>query len=456
MGDALYFVVRAFVQLWIWIFFRRIQVRHLERVPPRGPVVLAVNHPNNLIDTLVIGTIIHRKIHYLATATLFRNPFLAPFLRRMGVIPIHRRQDAADTAERNVTAFEACYHALDAGAVIGIYPEGTTHAEQRVQRIKTGAARIVLEAEARRDGRLGIRLIPVGLTFSARKSFRSAVLISFGDPLDLTAHLARYASAPMEAVEQLTEAIQVAMRAQIPHVERPDLTSLVRDVEALYKGDLIRVLMTSRGLTSREIDPLRLSQKIVAAIHYYDTHDPERLLSIRRRLDRYEIALRMLRLRDGALHQERGTWTLRRHLWSALLGLLGFPLFLYGELMNLLPYSFPRFLSRRLARKETDYATAKLLVIVVALPLFYGLQTWLVWRVFGRTVGLLYGASLPLSGLFALRYWAEIRGMIRSLRVSYLNLTRRQMVTSLLKEREQLIAELDAAREDFLLATRES
>ena len=455
MGDALYFVVRAFVQLWIWIFFRRIQVRHLERVPPRGPVVLAVNHPNNLIDTLIIGTIIHRKIHYLATATLFRNRFLAAFLRSMGVIPIYRRQDAADTAERNVTAFEACYRALDAGAVIGIYPEGTTHADQRVQRIKTGAARIVLEAEARRDGRLGVRLIPVGLTFSARKSFRSAVLISFGDPLDLAPHLARYASAPMEAVEQLTEAIQVAMRAQIPHVERPELISLVRDVEALYKGDLIRVLMASRGLTSREIDPLRLSQKIVAAIHYYDTHDPERLLSIRRRLDRYEIALRMLRLRDGALHQERGTRTLRRHLRSALLGLLGFPLFLYGEVMNFLPYSLPRFLSRRLARKETDYATAKLLVIVVGLPLFYGLQTWLVWRVFGRAVGLLYGVSLPLSGLFALRYWAEIRGMIRSLRVSYLNLTRRQMVASLLKEREQLIAELDAARENFLLATRE-
>jgi len=455
MGDALYFVVRAFVQLWIWIFFRRIQIRHLERVPPRGPVVLAVNHPNNLIDTLIIGTIIHRKIHYLATATLFRNRFLAAFLRSVGVIPIHRRQDAPETAEGNVTAFEACYRALEAGAVIGIYPEGTTHAEQRVQRIKTGTARIVLEAEARRDGRLGVRLIPVGLTFSARKSFRSAVLISFGDPLDLAPHLARYASAPTEAVEQLTEAIQVAMRAQIPHVERPDLTSLVRDVEALYKGDLIRVLMASRGLTSREIDPLRLSQKIVAAIHYYDTHDPERLLSIRRRLDRYEIALRMLRLRDGALHQERGTWTLRRHLRSALLGLLGFPLFLYGEVMNFLPYSLPRFLSRRLARKETDYATAKLLVIVVVLPLFYGLQTWLVWRVFGRAVGLLYGVSLPLSGLFALRYWAEIRGMIRSLRVSYLNLTRRQMVASLLKEREQLIAELDAARENFLLATRE-
>ena len=455
MGDALYCAVRAFARLWIWIFFRRILVRHLERVPLRGPVLLAMNHPNNLIDALIIGAIIRRKIHYLATAALFENPFLAAFLGAMGVIQIHRRQDTAEPTERNAAAFEACYQALDAGAVIGIYPEGTTHAEPRVQRIRTGTARIVLEAEARHGGRLGVRLIPVGLTFAARKSFRSPIVLSFGEPVALAPHVARHATAPGEAMEGLTDALQAAMKAQIPHVERPDLTSLVRDVEALYGGDLIRMLMASRGLTPREIDPLRLSQKIVAGIHYYDAHDPERLVNIRRYLDRYERVLRMLHLKDEALHREQGAWTLGRHLWSALLGLLGFPLFLYGVLMNLLADSLPRFLSRRLARKETDYATTKLLLSVVAFPLFYGLQTWLVWRAFGAARGLIYGVSLPLSGLFALRYWAEIRGMARSLRVSYLNLTRHRMVTSLLGERERLIAEFDAARDDFLLATRE-
>jgi len=119
MGDALYCAVRAFARLWIWIFFRRILVRHLERVPLRGPVLLAMNHPNNLIDALIIGAIIRRKIHYLATAALFENPFLAAFLGAMGVIQIHRRQDTAEPTERNAAAFEACYQALDAGAVIG-------------------------------------------------------------------------------------------------------------------------------------------------------------------------------------------------------------------------------------------------------------------------------------------------------------------------------------------------
>lgn len=456
MGDAIYFVFRAFVKLWIWIFFRRIQVHHSRRVPLRGPVVLAINHPNNLIDTLIIGTLIRRKIHYLATATLFQNPLLAAFLRQMGVIPISRRQDAPDTAERNVRAFEACYRALEAGAVIGIYPEGTTHAEQRVQRIKTGTARIVLEAEARHGGRLGVRLIPVGLTFDVRKSFRGGVLVSFGEPLHLTSHLARYATAPPEAVEELTDALHAAMRAQIPHVERPDLTSLVRDVEALYKGDLILTLMAARGLTPREIDPLRLSQKIVAGIHYYGAHDPERLLTIRQKLDHYQSALRDLHLHDEAIRSERGASTIRRHLRGALFGLFGFPLFLYGAAMNLLPYSLPRVLSRRIARKETDYATTKLIASVVALPLFYGLQLWVAWRLFGRVVALTYGVSLPLSGLFALSYWRQLNIFRQSLYVSYLNFTRDQLVTRLLEERAQLIALIDAARDDYLVATRES
>ena len=55
---------------------------------------------------------------------------------------------------------------------MAIYPEGTTHAEARVQRIKTGAARIALDYEASHPGEL--TMIPVGLSFEARKSFRAA------------------------------------------------------------------------------------------------------------------------------------------------------------------------------------------------------------------------------------------------------------------------------------------
>src|SRR5437762_12351707 len=71
--DRFYASVRAVARFWLWFFFKAVDVRHPERVPARGPVLLCINHPNNLIDSLVVGTVLRRKVHYLATAALFRS-----------------------------------------------------------------------------------------------------------------------------------------------------------------------------------------------------------------------------------------------------------------------------------------------------------------------------------------------------------------------------------------------
>src|SRR5437773_1109155 len=117
-----------------------------------------------------------------------------------------------------------------------------------------GAARIALAYEAEHPGEL--RLVPVGLTFEARKSFRGRVLVSFGPPVPVTPYLDAYRRDPVKAVEALTTAIQWAMEAEVVHVERIDATQLVRAVEELYRGELARELQEERGLPPRQIAPL--------------------------------------------------------------------------------------------------------------------------------------------------------------------------------------------------------
>ncbi len=118
--DPLYAFMRVVTRFWIWFFFKSGEVRHAERLPRHGPVLLCINHPNNLIDSLLVGAVLSRKVRYLATAALFRNHLLARFLTAMGVIPIDPRQDDADKIDRNTSTFEACFDALDRGHVIGI------------------------------------------------------------------------------------------------------------------------------------------------------------------------------------------------------------------------------------------------------------------------------------------------------------------------------------------------
>lgn len=453
--DRFYSGVRAVSRFWLWFFFRHVDVVRRDRVPAGGPVLLCINHPNNLIDSLLVGGVLPRKVHYLATAALFRNPVVARFLTACGAIPVYRKQDDPDKMDRNADAFAACYRALEAGRLIGIYPEGTTHSESRVQRIKTGAARIALEYEAAGRG-APLTLVPVGLYFDARKSFRSHVRVSFGETIPVAPYAAVYREDPPKAVEALTTAIQWGMEAEALHVARPERQELIRAVEQIYRGDLIRELQEERGLGTRQIDPLRLSRTIADAVAHFEQHDPERVERLWAGVRRYQAMLAAHQVRDQAVRARAERSPGRARLRRSGEASLGLPLFAYGLLVNGLPYLVPRWLARRTARKETDYATTRLLASIVAFPLFWTLEIWIVWRLAGLPWALAFAGSLPVSGLIAYRYLGGMSRLRSRLRFGFLSLTQRHSASRLLAERRALVGELERAKDDYLAATRGS
>jgi glycerol-3-phosphate O-acyltransferase/dihydroxyacetone phosphate acyltransferase len=459
--DRFYALVRLVGRFWLWFFFKSVEVHHVERVPGRGPVLLCINHPNNLIDSLLVGAVLTRKVHYLATAALFRNRLVARFLTACGAIPVYRRQDDPDKMDKNADTFAACFRALGQGRLIGIYPEGTTHAETRVQRIKTGASRIALEYETRRASGPDMKsepvaVIPVGLTFEARKSFRGRVRVSFGEPVPVTPYLDVYREDSVKAVDALTTAIQWGMEAEILHVERIDRDGLIHALDELYRSELVRELQEERGLGSSQIDTFRLSRAIAEAVAYFEAREPERVERLAERITHYRAMLAAYRVRDQAVRARLERPSVRRGIrrsWEASLGL---PFFAYGLAVNALPYLVPRWLARHTTRKETDYATTRLLASIVAFPLFWGLEVWLVWRLTTAAWAALFALSLPLSGLVAYRYLGGVGRLRNQIGFGLLALTRRQSASRLLAERRALIAEIEAAKTDFLSATKGS
>lgn len=469
--DRFYRAVRAIARFWLWFFFKAVDVRHPERVPRSGPVLLCINHPNNFIDSLVVGAALRRKVHYLATASLFRNPLVARFLLAAGAIPVYRKQDATRripgqpaaprgegdgvAPDRNADTFAACAAAFERGALVAIYPEGTTHAEARVQRIKTGAARIALAWEAAHPRTLA--MIPVGLTFEARKSFRARVLVSFGPPLPVDSYVAAYREDPVKGVDALTSHLQEAMEAEVVNVERIDDARLLRAIEELYRDVLAREVMESRGVGPRDVDPVRLSRSIVEAIDWFKAREPERVEAIWQRIRTYRALLAQHHLRDETIRARRERLPVRARLastWDALV--FGLPLFAYGALVNGLPYLIPRWLARRMARKETDYATIRLLASVVAFPVFWALEIWLVARLAGGAAALIFAATLPISGMIAYRYLAGAGRLRSRLRFTVLAATQDAAARRLVAEREEIVAELERAKTEWLAATKGS
>ena len=452
--DRAYAVVRGFARFWLWFFFKRMGVRHPERVPAQGAVLLCINHPNNLIDSLVVSAAVRRKTHFLATASLFRRRLLARFLLAMGAIPVYRRQDDPAKMDKNVEAFAACFDTLAAGRVVAIYPEGTTHAEARVQRIKTGAARIALAFEDRHPGAL--TLVPVGLTFEARKSFRGNVLVSFGPAVPVTPYLEAYRADQVKAVDALTDAIQWGMEAEVVNVERLDDARLVAAVTELYRDELAREVREAQGLAPHDIDPVRLSRGIAEAVRWFTTRDPGRVETLWHHIQSYRALLAEHRVRDEAVrgwHGDRPPRARFKHGWEAVVGL---PIFLYGFAVNALPYYFPRWLARRSAHKETDYMTIRLLASIVAYPLLWGLETWLVSRWASLPWTVVFALSLPISGVIAYRYLVGAARFRSSVRLAGLGLVHGPARTRLIAEREAIMAELERAKRDYVAATKGS
>jgi len=296
----------------------------------------------------------------------------------------------------------------------------------------------------------------VGLSFEARKSFGGRVLVSFGAAIPITAYLDAYVQDPVAAVDALTKAIQWAMEAEVVHVDRIDSSDFVRAVEELYRGELVRQLREERGLAERQVDLFRLSRTIVETVSWFKTHEPARVERLWQRIQGYRALLAKYHVRDEAVQARLRPHPVRRRLVTGWEGVVGFPVFAYGLAVNALPFFVPRWLARRMSHKETDYATVRLLTSIVAVPVFWTVETWIVWRVAGPAWAALFALSLPISGVLAYHYLRGLGRLRRAVRFGALALTRAQAARALIAERQALIAELDRARDDYLASTRGS
>ena len=154
---------RLVLRCTIWALDRFYHVGRVGPPIPRGPVLVIANHPNSLMDALVILKVAGRRVRPLAKAPLFDQALIGHVLKGLHALPVYRQQDYPGETERNEDTFRAAIEALGLGEAVLIFPEGVSHSEPRLAPLKTGAARIALRAEQAADWKLGLKVVPVGL-----------------------------------------------------------------------------------------------------------------------------------------------------------------------------------------------------------------------------------------------------------------------------------------------------
>lgn len=448
----LYPLARAIARIVANVYFGRLEVSGREHVPVRGPVILAANHPQSITDALVLGVATDRVVHYVAHSGLFRSRSKRWLLRGGGVIPIHRPTDVEGASERNEESFRACRELLERGGCLGIFPEGTSQQERRVQRFKTGTVRIALDAEQRHAFGLGVVIVPAGLSFQSQRHFRSRVLVTFGAPIVVGEWKRAYEEVPEQTVRDLTAVLQERIRHHVVHVDRPQLEEFVREVERVYKGELLaREGLKVPGRSRFERDQVFAREIARACEYFYDTR-PELLWSVAELLGEYRRQLDRLRLPDRIVKEEpKGFRTLA--LRSAVLFTLGLPFALWGMVFNYAPYKLTGVLARSMTRDGTKIHGAQIVAGTLLFVAFYTVWYLLAAQQWGTWGRLIFLATLPPTGIFAHAYVAGVIRRRRHLRWAYLQSTRGLLVQRIRAYRQEIIDAMDDALEEYLAGT---
>ena len=187
----IYGILRWITGIALHWFYGDIRVVGEENIPNRGPLLIAVNHQNALVDSLIVGWVLPRQITMTAKATLKENPLIAFLFKLLHVVPLRRVSDEARKANaslidrsRNREAFRDITDVLGRSGAVLIFPEGKSHNEAGLEPLKTGLARLALQARDQ-NAIEGIRILPLGLVFEDKGTPGTAVGVRIGHTIEM-------------------------------------------------------------------------------------------------------------------------------------------------------------------------------------------------------------------------------------------------------------------------------
>lgn len=403
------------------------------RVAAEGPVLLVANHTNSLMDPPLVVVAAERTVRFMAKSTLFTHPGISWLVKAVGSVPVYRQQDDPKAVSQNFDSFRDVSAALAEGYAVGIFPEGISHSASRLQPLKTGAARIALGAAAKIGSAFPI--VPMGLVFRDRRSFRSAAHVVVGDAFAWD-DLASRGPGDKEAVRELTRRIEASMRSVTLNLYDWSDEQLVRCAERVWRAEFpvstdARDEMARLHAATNALAQLRLGadsrwRHVARALRAHD-----------RMLTRMGLTPRTLSEQvssDAALR-----WTLGRVPQIAFV-----PLAAIGYVLFWIPRQVTTAVAEKLARAEGEDAVPTYRVLA-------GFLFFLIWFVvlgvassfvFGGWGGLLVFLALPFVALGTLAVGESRRLTWEAVRRFFVLRLQRERVGALRERQKTLAAEL--------------
>lgn len=207
-GDWFLRFARGWARTLLAVAGVSVRVLHPERLEPHESFVIISNH-ESFCDILVLLANLPMQVRFLAKRSVFRVPVLGWSIAAAGFVPVDREERS-----RGADTVEAALQRLSGGRSLVIFPEETRTRTGDLLPFKRGAAHLAL--------RSGLPILPIALAGTFRVLRRGSLLItpgpvvmSVGNPIEVTGRTIRDREAVTRAARDQVEALRVEAQREV-------------------------------------------------------------------------------------------------------------------------------------------------------------------------------------------------------------------------------------------------
>lgn len=382
-----YYMIYPYVGWFFFKFYGKKEVHGLKNIPRKEAVILAPNHQNALMDALILLYSAPQDVVFLARADIFSKKLLAFFLNSMKMLPVFRQRDGASELGKNVDIFDISVDVLHNHHYLCVMPEGNHGNQRRLRTIVKGIFRIAFKAQEEYGNKPFVKILPAGFDVGHYVKQNQTLLIQYGKPIEVSEYWDLYVENNARGINALKARLREEMLPLMINIENDEFYETIMELKPIFNPEMREIM----GITGEKlIDKFHADKELIVRLEDLAEKDPEPVRELAAKVDAYTTGMKQQNIRD---------WTVRDHgygvprrVWRYLTLIVTFPLFLFGFIINAVPYLLPGYLVRNVKDIQFHSSLKSALGFLLLFPLVYFLETvafalfsgtpWWAWIVF--------------------------------------------------------------------------
>lgn len=213
-----YRIVKIIARQGIKLYCRDVKINNEALLKSKGPLLLAVNHPNSFLDAIILCTLFDEPVHSLARGDAFNGKLISYLLQSFKMLPVYRVSEGVENLEDNYTTFSACVEIFKRQGTVLIFTEGRCENEWHLRPLKKGTARL---AAAAWQQNIPLKILPIGINYNSFLLFGKNVHINMGNFIEAGV-MADSLTEDGRLLNKITAAIQQQLQGLVYEIDKND------------------------------------------------------------------------------------------------------------------------------------------------------------------------------------------------------------------------------------------